>query len=94
MSKTVFIIILIYLAVMNIIGFALMGIDKSKARRGAWRIKEATLFVVSILGGSVGTLAGMYVFRHKTKKWYFIIGFPLILFLQIAAGIILYIAIF
>ena len=64
-------LLLIYLAVMNILGFALMGTDKSRARNGKWRIRERTLFLFSLLGGSIGTLTGMYVFRHKTKHWYF-----------------------
>ena len=77
-------LLLIYLAVMNILGFALMGIDKSRARKGKWRIRERTLFLFSLLGGSIGTLTGMYVFRHKTKHWYFVIGMPLILIIQLA----------
>jgi uncharacterized membrane protein YsdA (DUF1294 family) len=55
-----------------------------------WRISERMLFLVSILGGSIGTWAGMYVFRHKTRHWYFVIGIPLILILQIAGAIWLY----
>ena len=66
-----------------------MGADKSKAKRGAWRIPEKTFFIVSLLGGSLGTWAGMYVFRHKTKHWYFVIFIPLILAAQIAAAVIL-----
>ena len=77
-------LLLIYLAVMNILGFALMGTDKSRARNGKWRIRERTLFLFSLLGGSIGTLTGMYVFRHKTKHWYFVIGMPLILVAQLA----------
>ncbi|MDD6038537.1 MAG: DUF1294 domain-containing protein [bacterium] len=73
-----------YLLFMNIIGFFLMGIDKKKARNGAWRISEKSLFLASIMGGSIGTWIGMYVFRHKTKHWYFVIGMPLILAVQIA----------
>lgn len=73
-----------YLLCMNIIGFFLMGIDKKKARNGAWRISEKCLFLTSIMGGSIGTWMGMYVFRHKTKHWYFVIGMPLILAVQIA----------
>lgn len=72
-----------YLLLMNLIGIAVMGMDKSKARKHQWRIPEKTLFTVSILGGSVGTWAGMYLFRHKTKHWYFVIGMPLILVLQL-----------
>jgi uncharacterized membrane protein YsdA (DUF1294 family) len=72
---------------MNVVGLLAMGIDKSKARRQAWRIPEKVLFLISLLGGSVGTWAGMYIFRHKTKHWYFVVGMPAILLLQIAAGI-------
>ena len=85
-----YIIIIGYLVVMNIVGIAVMGIDKSKAKRGAWRIKEATLFGVSIMGGSIGTLLGMYMFRHKTKHIYFVIGMPLILILHIALAVFLF----
>ena len=67
--------LLIYLIVMNLIGLAVMAMDKSKARHHAWRIPEKTLFLVSILGGSAGTWAGMYL--------YFVVGMPLILILQI-----------
>ena len=77
----------IYLIVMNLIGLAVMAMDKSKARHHAWRIPEKTLFLVSILGGSVGTWAGMYLFHHKTKHWYFVVGMPLILAAQLAAGV-------
>ena len=85
-----YIIIIGYLVVMNIVGIAVMGIDKSKAKRGAWRIKEATLFGVSIIGGSIGTLLGMYMFRHKTKHIYFVIGMPMILILHIALAVFLF----
>ena len=76
-------LILIYLILVNITGFAMMGIDKKRAKRGAWRIPEKTLFFVSALGGSIGTWAGMYFFHHKTKHWYFVVGMPLILLAQI-----------
>lgn len=72
-----------YFAVMNIIGFALMGIDKYKAKKRAFRIPEATLFIVAIIGGSIGSIIGMYTFRHKTRHWYFVYGMPFILLLQI-----------
>jgi uncharacterized membrane protein YsdA (DUF1294 family) len=72
---------------MNLIGLTVMGIDKSKAKRHVWRIPEKILFLVSLLGGSIGTWAGMYIFRHKTKHWYFVVGMPAILLLQIAAGV-------
>jgi len=81
--------LLIYLIVMNLIGLAVMAMDKSKARHHAWRIPEKTLFLVSILGGSVGTWAGMYLFHHKTKHWYFVAGMPLILVCQAALAIYL-----
>jgi uncharacterized membrane protein YsdA (DUF1294 family) len=70
---------------MNLVGVAIMGIDKSKAKKHLWRIPEKTLFLVSILGGSIGTWAGMYLFRHKTKHWYFVLGMPCILVVQIGA---------
>ena len=75
---------------MNIIGLAVMGIDKSKAKRHAWRIPEKELFLISIIGGSIGTLVGMYVFRHKTKHWYFVIGMPVLLVLQIVLGMFMF----
>lgn len=83
-------IIVIYIVIINIIGFAIMGADKRKAKKNAWRIPEKTLFLVSAIGGSIGTWAGMYAFRHKTKHWYFVVGMPMILIIQI--GIIVYLA--
>lgn len=80
-------ILVCYLLIINIIGIAIMGIDKSKAKRHAWRIPEKVLFLVSLLGGSIGTWAGMYLFRHKTKHWYFVIGMPAILIIQIVVGV-------
>ena len=64
--------------------FTVYGIDKRKARRGAWRIPEKTLFLLPLLGGSVGALLAMKVFRHKTKHWYFVWGIPAILLAQLA----------
>lgn len=61
-----------------------MLIDKQKAKRGAWRIPEKSLFIITLLGGGIGTIAGMYLFRHKTKKMYFTIGFPVILISEVA----------
>ena len=88
--KNIYTILITYLVIMNIIGVLIMGIDKSKARRQAWRIPEKTLFLISLLGGSVGTWMGMYIFRHKTKHWYFVVGMPVILVLQLViASIIL-----
>ena len=81
--------IVLYLAIINLTGFLMMGIDKRKARKRARRIPEATLFVVALAGGSLGTTAGMHFFRHKTRHWYFLYGMPAILFLQIAIVVIL-----
>lgn len=75
--------IIIYIIAINIIGFLAMFIDKQKAKRGYWRIPEKTLFILTFLGGGIGTISGMYLFRHKTKKMYFIVGFPAILITQI-----------
>lgn len=75
--------VLLYLILINIIAFALMGIDKSKAKRDTWRISEKMLFLSAILGGSIGAWLGMYVFHHKTRHWYFVVGMPLILAVQI-----------
>lgn len=79
----------IYLVVMNVLGVAVMWSDKRRARLHRWRIPEKMLFGVSLLGGSAGTWAGMYLFRHKTKHWYFVIGMPLILVCQAALAIYL-----
>lgn len=76
--------IAIYLLLMNLLALTLMGLDKSRARRHQWRISERTLFLCSLLGGSLGSWAGMYLFRHKTKHWYFVAGMPLILAVQTA----------
>ena len=87
--RTLFLILFIYLALINIIGFALMEIDKKRAIRGAWRISESSLFLTAVLGGSIGCILGMQLFRHKTKHWYFKYGMPAILILQVAATIFL-----
>ena len=75
--------IVIYFIVINLIGFFIMWLDKRKAKKGAWRIPEKTLFIITALGGGIGTITGMYTFRHKTKKIQFVIGFPLITILEI-----------
>ena len=74
-----------YYILINLIGFFTMGIDKRKAIKRAFRIPESTLFIIAIIGGSLGTLLGMYVFHHKTRHWYFVYGMPAILLLQIIA---------
>lgn len=75
--------ILIYLLVINFIGFLTMWWDKRQAKLGNWRTPEKTLFTITFLGGGFGTIAGMYKFRHKTKKLRFTIGFPVILISEI-----------
>ena len=75
-------VIWIYLAAVNCLLFVMMGVDKFKAMKGAWRIPEATLFTVALLGGGVGGTAGMYSFRHKTQHTKFVIGCPLIAVIQ------------
>ena len=83
----------LYLIIMNALGFLLMLIDKQKARRGQWRIPEATLMGVAALGGSVGSLIGMYTVRHKTRHLKFTLGIPAILLAQTALAIWLYLKI-
>ena len=77
--------IIIYLIVINIIGFAIMYIDKQKAKKGKWRIPEKVIFIVTALGGGIGTIAGMYTFRHKTQKVGFVVGLPAITTVEIIA---------
>ena len=79
--------IVIYLIGINILTFIAMWWDKHEAKVGDWRISEKALFILVLLGGGVGGIAGMYVFRHKTKKWYFKFGFPIILILEIILAI-------
>jgi Predicted membrane protein len=79
-----------YFIILNIVGLFSMWLDKRKAIKQKWRIKEATLFTIAILGGSIGSLMGMHIFRHKTKHLPFLLGIPAILFSQIAGGIALY----
>lgn len=74
----------IWLIIINIITFAVFGIDKKKAIDGKFRIKELTLLVLSLLGGSLGGLIAMHTFHHKTRKWYFKFGIPLILIAWVA----------
>lgn len=75
--------ILLYLVLINLLGFLIMAVDKYKAEKHQWRIKEKTIFTITLLGGGVGTIAGMYAFRHKTKKASFTIGLPVILVAEI-----------
>lgn len=83
-------LLIIYLIIINIVGFVIMYADKSKAKRKAYRIPEATLFTVALIGGSIGSILGMQIFRHKTKHWYFVIGMPAILILQAVLAVVLW----
>lgn len=80
---------LIYLLIVNAVGFLLMLTDKHKARKNLWRIPESTLLMAAVLGGSLGCLAGMYTVRHKTRHLKFTLGIPLILILQISLAVYL-----
>lgn len=82
--------VVIYLAVLNVVAFVAYGIDKYKAKHNRWRISEATLLLLAIVGGSLGALLGMKAFRHKTQKSKFTITIPLVLALQLA--VLLYLA--
>jgi len=89
MKEIIFGVAAVVLLVMNVAAFALMAIDKKRAKAGKWRIPEKTLFLATALFGGLGGTMGMRVFRHKTKHWYFRIGFPALLVLQVvllAAG--------
>ena len=81
-------LILYYLLLINAAGFLLMLADKLKAKKNRWRIRESTLFTVAALGGSVGSLLGMYAFRHKTQHLKFTLGIPLILAAQCIAVVL------
>lgn len=89
---TVILFIAAYFALVNLVAFALMGIDKRKAIKGAFRIPEATLFIIAIIGGSIGSIVGMYTFRHKTRHFKFVYGMPAILIIQILLVILLFYA--
>ena len=82
--------VLLILAAVNLLAFALYGIDKLKAKKGAWRIPESTLLLVAFLGGSLGALLGMELFRHKTKHAKFKVLVPLFLILHIALGVYIF----
>lgn len=79
-----------YLLIVNAAAFVLMLADKIKAKKNKWRIPEATLMGAAAIGGSIGAIAGMYCFRHKTRHPKFTIGLPVILVLQIVAAVVIY----
>ena len=76
-------IILIYVVIVNLLAFILFGVDKWRARNNAWRISEATLFLIALIGGSIGAKIGMHVWHHKTQHLSFVIGIPMIILFQI-----------
>ena len=82
-------ILMVYLLIINAASLILMLADKLKSRKNLWRIPEKVLFLSAILGGSIGSLLGMYFFRHKTKHFSFILGMPLILAIQIVLAVII-----
>lgn len=82
-------IIVLYAVAVNAVSFIMMGVDKRKAIKRAFRIPESTLFVLAIIGGSIGAIIGMHLFHHKTRHWYFLYGMPVILALQIILILVL-----
>jgi len=85
--KPVILAALVYLALVNVIAFAVYGADKRRAKKDKRRVPEKTIFLLALIGGSVGALAGMYTFRHKTRHWYFVWGIPAILAVRIALAV-------
>lgn len=82
-------IIILYIVIMNLIGFFVMGADKMKARKHRRRVPERCIFIISVISGSVGVFVGMYLFRHKTRHMKFVIGVPVIIAAQVIVGILL-----
>ena len=80
----------IYFLAINIVLFVVMGVDKYRAISRRWRIPEATLFILALVGGACGGTVGMYSFRHKTKHWYFAVFFPLLALAQLALYFFVY----
>ena len=88
-TDMLFKVLLVYLLIINAAGFILMLVDKVKAKKNLWRVPEATLFLVAAVGGSVGSILGMYTFRHKTKHIKFIVGMPVILAVQVIIAVLI-----
>ena len=83
-------LLVLYFVIMNLIGLFIMGYDKWQAQHYAWRVPELNLFIIALIGGSIGSIIGMYLFHHKTRHWYFVYGMPAILILQLLIAIILW----
>ena len=79
--------VLLWLGAVNLLALVLMAVDKSLAKKQARRIPERVLFLSAFLGGSVGAILGMWTFHHKTRHWYFVVGMPLLLFVQLLTAI-------
>ena len=84
MSRTLLCALAGYLLLANVAAFFTFGADKRRAKRGAWRVPERTLFLLALVGGSLGAVCGMRAFRHKTRHWYFRYGLPAILLAQLS----------
>lgn len=82
--------VLLYLELVNAAAFVLFGVDKLRAKRGRWRIPEAVLILSAVLGGCIGALGGMLLFRHKIRKPKFTVGIPVILVMQIAFFLLIF----
>ena len=89
MAKELWMMLGLYLLAVNLAAFLMTGLDKWKAKKDRWRVPEKTLFLPVVLGGGIGGILGMQVFRHKTRHWYFRFGFPAILILEVALVIFL-----
>ena len=85
-------VLIIYFLLVNLLGFYAMYTDKLRAKKRAFRVPEATLFAIAIIGGTIGCILGMYTFRHKTKHWHFVYGMPILLVLQIVSILLLQLA--
>jgi len=88
-SEALLLILVSYMLLMSVVLFVLMGVDKKRALRNEWRIKERTLFFIALIGGALGGTVGMRVFRHKTKHASFAVGMPLLLMLNLGAAYLL-----
>jgi uncharacterized membrane protein YsdA (DUF1294 family) len=82
-------LLILYFVIINLISFIVMGLDKHKAQKRQWRIPESTLFVLALIGGSIGSILGMRIFHHKTRHWYFVYGMPAILIVQVILVLVL-----
>lgn len=82
MENIFFVISAVYLVIINLLGFFVTLADKQKAKRKSWRIPEKAFFIIALLGGGAGVWGGMYLFRHKTRHWYFVLGIPAITILE------------